>query len=66
MWIMMIHKQVELNPIFQIENKEMMRLDKLLNQNQILKYIVMLIKLLLKIIKNMYIQKKKKQKGRRG
>lgn len=43
----------------------MMKLDKHLSQNQILKYIVMLIKLSMKIIKNMYIQKKKRLKDRR-
>ena len=62
---MMAHRQVELNPIFQIENKEMMKLDNHLNLNKIHKYIAMLIKLLLKIIKNLYIKKRKKQKDRR-
>lgn len=62
---MMIHKQVEQNLIFQTENKVMMKLDNLHNQNLILKYKEMLIKLWLIIIKNMFIQKKKKQKDKK-
>lgn len=63
--MLMIHKQVEVNHIFQKESKGTIKWKKLLNQKSIPKLRGMFKRLWQKTTKNFVIQKKKKQKDKK-